>query len=175
MILRGDGYKLPFRDNSFDCIIASEILEHLHEDDVALGEIARVLKPGGQLAISVPTYGPEAICWALSTQYRSSAGGHVRIYRKNTLRRKLIEHGFRIEGTDHAHALHSPYWWIKCAVGVDNDEQALVRIYHRFLVWDMFKRPPVIRALERALDPLIGKSLVFYATKPVGEPRAAAA
>jgi len=165
LVLRGDGYRLPFADASFDCVIASEVLEHLHQDDAALHEISRVLKPGGRLAVSVPRFGPEVICWALSDEYANSPGGHVRIYRRGALRRKLVRHGYEVHGSHHAHALHSPYWWIKCAVGVDNDDQRLVRLYHQLLVWDMFKKPRVTRVLERTLDPLIGKSLVYYATK----------
>ena len=41
----------------------------------------------------------------------------------------------------HAHGLHAPYWWIKCAVGVDNDEHPLAKAYHQVLVWDIMKRP----------------------------------
>lgn len=62
-------------------------------------------------------------------------------------------------------ALHAPYWWLKCAVGVQRDTAA-VRAYHRLLVWDLTERPWVTRTAERLLDPVIGKSLVVYATKP---------
>jgi hypothetical protein len=65
----------------------------------------------------------------------------------------------------HAHALHAPYWWLKCAVGVDKDP-ALVRAYHRMLVWDLTKRPWITRTAERLLDPLFGKSVAVYADKP---------
>ena len=138
LALRGTGYGLPFRDDSFDCVIASEILEHLHQDDAALAEIKRVLKPGGTLAVSVPRYGPEVICWALSDEYANSAGGATfALYRASQLREKLASHGYQIEHSHHAHGLHSPYWWLKCAVGVDDADQPLVRLYHRLLVWDM--------------------------------------
>ena len=43
----GDAYRLPFPDKAFDAVICSEVLEHLIEYEQALGEIARVLKPGG--------------------------------------------------------------------------------------------------------------------------------
>jgi hypothetical protein len=66
----------------------------------------------------------------------------------------------------HAHGLHSPYWWLKCAVGVGDDDHPLARAYHRLLVWDIMKRPVSTRLAERALNPLIGKSLVLYARKP---------
>ena len=66
----------------------------------------------------------------------------------------------------HTHALHSPYWWLKCAVGVTDDANPVVKAYHRLLVWDMLTAPALTRTAERALDPLIGKSLVTYLRKP---------
>jgi hypothetical protein len=55
---------------------------------------------------------------------------------------------------------------LKCAVGVDNDTNPLVKAYHRLLVWDIMKRPRTTRVAERLLDPVIGKSLVLYFRKP---------
>ena len=75
--------------------------------------------------------------------------------------------GLTVGGHHHAHGLHSPYWWLKCAVGVGDDDHPLARAYHRLLVWDIMKRPAATRVAERALNPLIGKSLVLYARKPV--------
>jgi SAM-dependent methyltransferase len=168
-VIRASGYELPFEDASFDCVIISEVLEHLHDDDAAIREFSRVLRPAGALAVSVPREGPEAVCWALSRQYRNTPGGHVRIYRRTALRRKLARHGYRVVGTHFAHGLHSPYWWLKCLVGVDNDRSVLVRTYHRLLVWDLMKKPRTTRVLEKSLDPFIGKSVVFYATKTRGD------
>ena len=74
--------------------------------------------------------------------------------------------GLRFTHSHHAHALHSPYWWLKCAVGVDNDDNVLVRGYHRMLVWDMMSAPVLTRAAEAALNPLIGKSVALYFEKP---------
>jgi hypothetical protein len=73
--------------------------------------------------------------------------------------------GLSPRGSHHAHALHAPFWWLKCAVGVDKDSAA-VRAYHRLLVWDLTTRPWLTRTAERLLDPLFGKSLVVYADKP---------
>jgi hypothetical protein len=72
----------------------------------------------------------------------------------------------------HAHALHSPYWWLKCAVGVRRDDHPLARAYHRLLVWDIMSRPAATRLTERALNPILGKSLVMYAAKPLAPGRA---
>lgn len=164
--LRGDALALPFADGTFDAVIVSEVLEHLPNDKGALAELVRVLRPGGRMAVTVPRYGPERVCWALSDAYHQVEGGHVRIYRADELLRRVREAGLRPYGTHHAHALHSPYWWLKCACGVDNDRALPVRAYHRLLVWDIMKRPALTRFAERALDPLIGKSFVAYATKP---------
>ncbi|GAB3201997.1 class I SAM-dependent methyltransferase [Geodermatophilus arenarius] len=164
-VVRGDLRHLPFPDGSVDRVIASEVLEHIPDDGTAMTEIARVLKPGGRVAVTVPRYGPERVCWALSDAYHANEGGHVRIYRGDVLRARLSVAGLVPGRSHHAHALHAPYWWLKCAVGVDRDA-AVVRAYHRLLVWDLTRRPWVTRLAERVLDPLIGKSLVVYADKP---------
>lgn len=157
---------LPYEDGTFDVVLASEILEHVPEDVQAIGELERILAPGGMLAVTVPRFGPEAVCWALSDEYHANEGGHIRIYRADDLRAKLEATGLVFQHQHHAHALHAPYWWIKAAVGVDRDQHPLVRAYHRILVWDMMKAPRLTRWTEKALDPLIGKSVALYFQKP---------
>ncbi len=164
--VRGNAYCLPFADESFDRIVAAEVLEHLPEDERAMAELARVLKPGGTLAVTVPRYGPEKLCWALSDAYHEVEGGHVRIYRGDVLRERLTAAGLEPVDGHHAHGLHAPYWWLKCAVGVDDGDNPLVRAYHRLLVWDMMKAPSLTRVADRLLNPVIGKSLVVYLRKP---------
>ncbi|QKW49633.1 class I SAM-dependent methyltransferase [Streptomyces buecherae] len=164
--LEGDALALPFPDDSFDVVIISEVMEHIPDDKGVLAEMVRVLRPGGRIAVTVPRYGPEKVCWALSDAYHEVEGGHIRIYRADELLDKLREAGLRPYGTHHAHGLHSPYWWLKCAFGVDNDKALPVRAYHKLLVWDIMKKPLATRVAESALNPLIGKSFVAYATKP---------
>jgi SAM-dependent methyltransferase len=172
--VRGTAYALPFADDSFDRVVAAEVLEHLPEDTRAMTELFRVLKPGGLMAVTVPRWGPELVCWALSSAYHEVEGGHVRIYRGAELRRRLTRAGLEPVDGHHTHALHAPYWWLKCAVGVDDGEHPLVRAYHRLLVWDMMKAPRITRLAERLLNPVVGKSLVVYLRKP-GEPARVAA
>lgn len=164
--VQGDALRLPFPDGSFDKIIAAEVLEHIPDDMSAMAELLRVLTPGGRLAVTVPSWLPERICWALSEDYHTAPGGHVRIYTRAELEAKLKATGFQVNGHHHAHGLHSPYWWIKCAVGVQNNEHPIAKAYHQVLVWDIMKRPLATRAAERVLNPLIGKSVVVYFTKP---------
>lgn len=174
---RGDATRLPFGDGSFDRVIASEVLEHIDDDVAALDELARVLRPGGTIAVTVPAWLPERICWWLSEEYHAPAaeGGHVRIYTEVELRSKLRAAGLTPGGTGHAHALHSPYWWLRCALGPSDDSSPLVAAYHRLLVWDIERRPVVTRAAEALLNPLIGKSVVLYARKPAHAPTGASA
>ena len=160
-----DVTKLPFDDESFDCVICSEVLEHIPEHDAALKELVRVLKSNGTMVVSVPRYFSERVCWMISSAYSSDEGGHIRIYRKKELQKMLIRHGMKCWKINYKHALHAPYWWLKCMVGIKNDENGLVKLYHKFLVWDMFCKPKGVRFLEETLNPLIGKSIVFYLKK----------
>ena len=165
-IKQGDALSLPFADAEFDRVVAAEVLEHIPDDEAAIAELARVLRPGGTIAVTVPRWLPEKVCWALSDAYHEVEGGHVRVYRGHELVARLEAAGLVYEGRDHAHGLHAPYWWLKCAVGVTDDRHPAVRAYHRLLVWDIMEKPLATRLAERALNPLIGKSLVLYLRKP---------
>jgi SAM-dependent methyltransferase len=164
--VRGDALRLPLPDASIDRIIAAEVMEHIPDDEAAMAELARVLRPGGLLAVTVPTRFPERINWALDENYYRTPGGHVRIYRRRELEGRLRRAGLTVHGHDHAHALHSPYWWIRCAGGVNRPDRLIARRYHDLLVWQIMKNPPVLRRIDRVLNPVIGKSLVVYASKP---------
>ncbi len=165
-VVQGDALALPFAEGSFDRVIASEVLEHIPDDRSAMAELARVLRPGGTMAVTVPRLGPEAVNWALSDEYHSVPGGHVRIYRRSTLLSRLGKAGLRPVASHHAHALHSPYWWLRCLVGPAREDHPVVRAYHRLLVWDIVKAPALTRTTERMLNPLLGKSYVVYLEKP---------
>ncbi len=156
---------LPFGDEIFDKIICSEVLEHIADYGGALAEIHRVLRPGGQLCLSVPRRWPERICWALSEEYHQVPGGHLRIFRGETLRQEVEALGFRSYYQHGAHALHAPFWWLKCLWWERRDSHWLIRQYHRLLVWDLMARPRLTRWLERALNPVLGKSAVYYFNK----------
>lgn len=162
MPIRATALSLPFADSSFDRVIAAEVLEHIADDEVAMAELGRVLRPGGVLAVTVPRYLPELVNWLLSRQYHETPGGHVRIYRRQALVRRLERAGLWLIGSHHAHGLHSPYWWLRCLVGVGNETNPLVRAYHRLLVHDIVKGSPLTRLPERLLNPVMGKSLVLY-------------
>jgi len=164
-VVNADALDLTFPSATFDRVIVSEVLEHVWDDERALVEIARVLRPGGRIAATVPTRWPERVSWALNWHYHDTPGGHVRIYRQHELESKLERAGFLLRGSHHAHAFHSPYWWLKCAYGLDNTEAAPVRRYHDFLCMLIERNPAWARTAERALNPVLGKSVVLYGEK----------
>ncbi len=158
---------LPFADESFDKIICSEVLEHIHSYQQVIVEINRVLKTGGIAAISVPRFFPEWICWRLSDAYHEVEGGHVRIFRANELRNDMEATGFICFGKHHAHSLHVPYWWLKCLFWREPGEPnaRIVDRYHQFLTWDLMQQPFITRFLDKLLNPIMGKSVVMYFVK----------
>ena len=167
----GDVTRLPFRDGAFDRIIASEILEHIDDNVAALSELVRVLRPGGTFAATVPATLPEKICWALTDEYHAPKveGGHVRIYGRGELAERMEAAGLQVTGAHRAHALHSPYWWLRCAVGVNRDveDHRLTSLYNRLLTWDIMEQPASLKIADRVLNPVLGKSLVVYGTRPI--------
>ncbi len=167
-VLVGDARAMPFDSGAFDRVICSEVLEHIVDYEITLDEIARVTAPGGVFAMSVPRAWPEAICWRLADGYAKTPGGHVRIFNARQLRADIEARGFVLRARHGAHALHSPYWWLKCLVWERRDDHPLVRVYQRFLEWDILKQPRLTRALERLLNPVLGKSVVMYFERSQG-------
>jgi len=165
--VQGDALAIPFPDGTFDRVICSEVLEHIPDDIGAMRELARVLRPGGTMAITVPRFGPELINWALSDAYHNVPGGHIRIFRKSQIKKRLTSVGMKVTSHHYAHGLHSPYWWLKCLVGTKNDQNWFVRQYHKLLVWDIVKGPRTTRILEKVLAPIMGKSIIIYLVKPL--------
>ena len=167
-LLSADLLNFPFPDETFDLVICSEVLEHIEKNEAAAAELVRVLRAGKNLAVSVPRWFPERICWALSKEYVSTPDEHIRIYRRKDITRLFRARGLTPWASHFAHALHTPLWWLKCLFGPGRDRLWPVRVYHQFLVWDMLNGPGPIRHVETAMNPLMGKSLVMYLRK--GQP-----
>ena len=158
----GDATNLPLPDGSVDAAIASEILEHIPNYLAVLEELWRVLKPGGRLCISVPRSWPERVCWSLCDAYRRTPGGHIRIFNASHLSREVERYTLAETRRHGAHALHVPYWWLKCLFWQREQEPAIVRGYHRLLVWDLMAKPWITRLFDRVMNPWMGKSVVMY-------------
>jgi 2-polyprenyl-3-methyl-5-hydroxy-6-metoxy-1,4-benzoquinol methylase len=165
LLTRGNITSLPFRDASFDKIICSEVLEHIPDDIRGIRELVRVLKEDGILAVSVPSYLPETICWKLSGDYHGKPGGHIRIYKASEIASKLRQHNLRLYAVRHKHALHSFYWILRSLFGVTNEKARIPALYHKFLVWDIYKHSKPVRLIDNFLNKFFSKSLVLYARK----------
>ena len=163
----GNIVDIPLKDSSLDAVICSEVLEHVDSPNESVRELVRVLKPGGVMALSVPRYLPELICWKLSKEYSKTPGGHVRIFKHQELKNLAVSNGLKYQSFHWAHGLHSPYWWLQCLFWKTKEDSFLVKQYHKLLVWDLMKKPLFTKILESILQPLIGKSLVMYFRKPI--------
>ncbi len=106
----GDAMRLPFRDASFDAIVALDLLEHLTDDGAALREFLRVLRPGGRLVASVPAY---QSLWS----GHDVALMHQRRYRAHQLRERCREAGLQIERLTYVMTLLFPAMWLARRAG----------------------------------------------------------
>jgi SAM-dependent methyltransferase len=170
-MLQGDAFRLPFADASFDRVICAEVMEHVHDYRGAARELARVTRPGGRVAVTIPTATSEQLYLRLGDDYFESPGGHIRIFRPRDLARGLAAAGLETEGVGFAHALHTPYWMLRSAVGLPRaDAFALVRAYRTFLI--RATTSPLMARFERLLNFVCPKSLILYARKPEAPARA---
>lgn len=99
-----DATKLPFEDESFDLVIANHILEHIPEDEVAMGEILRVLKKGGTAMLQVPysmalaqTIEDKSINDPEQQELLYGQKDHVRVYALKDYIRRLEQCGYQVE------------------------------------------------------------------------------
>lgn len=163
--LSGSAYSLPFSDDSFDLVVCSEVLEHLHDYKDAIKEINRVLKPGGQFLASVPAEFPEKICWLLSEAYQNQPGGHLRIFKKNELIKEVAEHNFSFESSQRFHSIHSAYWWLRCLFWKSQESNIIIKGYKKILERHILKKPFFLDLIDKIFNPILGKSIAFYFVK----------
>ncbi|MBM4384071.1 MAG: methyltransferase domain-containing protein [Deltaproteobacteria bacterium] len=165
-MLQGDAFKLPFASATFDRVICAEVMEHVHDYPAAARELARVTKPGGRIAVTIPTTTSELLYLRLGDDYFESPGGHIRIFTPRDLAKALGSAGLRTEGCSFAHGLHTPYWALRSIAGLPRaDESALVRAYRLGLIRATASRFAAL--IEKyALNYICPKSVVLYAEKP---------
>ena len=101
---QGDALSLPLRDNCADIVTMLDVLEHLSDDSKALGEVQRILKPGGALILSVPAY---QHLWSAHDE----ALHHFRRYEKAGLNRVLRRAGFNVWRLSFAMSAMPPIAW----------------------------------------------------------------
>ncbi len=97
-MVQAEGESLPFKKESFDLVLCSEVLEHSFLPEKMLGECARVLKPGGRLVFSTPNSFGERLSWGWQFLAKGKIDrcGHGRLFSGRGLR-KLVEKDFLVE------------------------------------------------------------------------------
>jgi SAM-dependent methyltransferase len=163
LALQGDVFRLPFPDARFDRVICSEVMEHVHDYQGAIAELTRVLRPGGTLAITIPTATTEVFFLRLTRDYFESPGGHIRIFKPRTLAEAMGRAGLHVDGVRFAHSLHSPYWVLRSVLGLHDERPSPTRAYRRFLMAASLS--PRWRRVEKWLDWIWPKSLILYGTR----------
>ncbi|HSB01999.1 MAG TPA: class I SAM-dependent methyltransferase [Anaerolineales bacterium] len=96
------GEALPFPDASFDCILLSEVIEHLTAPQISIAEARRVLRPGGRLLVTTPNYRSfwPLMEWAvdrLNMAPKMAGEQHVSRFHPSSLRHMLVEAGLTVE------------------------------------------------------------------------------
>jgi SAM-dependent methyltransferase len=163
-MIQGNAFQLPFRDESFDKVICSEVMEHVHDYRAAARELARVTRLEGIVAVTIPTATSENLYLRVGDDYFESPGGHIRIFKPRQLALGLAQAGLATVGVGFAHALHTPYWVLRSIAGLPlADESAIVRAYRLLLI--RATASPFMTALERVLNYCFPKSLILYAEK----------
>ncbi len=163
---QGDAFHLPYRDDTFDRVICSEVMEHVHDYPAAIRELARVTRPGGKLAITLPTHTSEHHYLRLGDDNLESPGGHIRIFKPRQLAEGLARAGLGTRGVGFAHGFHTPYWVLRSIVNLPSaDESRLVQFYRKFLI-QITGSQLMDRIEKEVLNRICPKSLILYAEKP---------
>jgi SAM-dependent methyltransferase len=167
-LIEGDGGRLPFADESFDFVTCTETLEHVADYGLALRELARVLRPGGGLVVSVPDALPELIVRELSELYRSDPWGHRRIFSRGGIARAVEAAGPRVYARRLRNSLEAVYWTLLRLV----DACPLLRGW-AVAVLDRWRERAnsepyslLYHVLDEAGNRVFPKSTVVYASKP---------
>jgi len=163
-MLQGSVFELPFADETFDKVICSEVMEHVHDFRAAARELARVTRPGGVVAVTIPTATSENLYLRTGDDYFESQGGHIRIFKPRELSLGLASAGLATVGVGFAHALHTPYWVLRSIAGLPHaDESRLVQLYRLFLIRATCSK--WMSRVEGWLNYCFPKSLILYAEK----------
>lgn len=170
-LLLGDAARLPFVGGAFDAVICTETLEHVPDDASVLAELARVLKPGGRLVLSVPEALPEAILLRLAPWTGCVPGGHLRIYGRRAVEKKIRRAGLLPYAARRRHFLEAIYWIALVAVEdrpwLRQWALAPLRCWRRRRDREPYSL--LYHLIDRLGNRLLPKSLVIYARKPSQE------
>ncbi len=164
-----DGLRLPLRDESVDRVICTEVLEHVSDDGALIGELRRVLRPGGTIAISVPDSRSEWLVWQAASLRGVPAGEHLRRYRRGQAAALLRENGFVVYAERRRHGLETPFWLLAVGANGGGVRRGAAKAWRGFLDGRSAEGSRLLTRLESAANLVVPKSVVVYARKPGGE------
>jgi SAM-dependent methyltransferase len=164
--LLADGGRLPFVDASFDFVTCTETLEHAADPAMMLGELVRVLRPGGRLALSVPDTLPELVACRFYDLYRDDPFGHRRIYTRRSIVKAVEAAGLRVYARRLRNSVEAVYWSLlflldSCPYMRPWAVDALNRWHTRSNAPSYF-----YNVLDEVGNGVFPKSIVVYAEKP---------
>ncbi|MGH7070404.1 MAG: methyltransferase domain-containing protein [Acetobacteraceae bacterium] len=160
-VRQGSICNLPFADESFDAVLATDVIEHVEDDGKALSELARIIRPGGTALITVPAF---PALWGL----QDDVALHRRRYRLRPLVRLALAAGLAVVRAYHFnYLLFIPIWGAR----------QVMRLARSRLESEGQVRGPIIDRLLSAiftldiltaprLRPPFGVSILILAIKP---------
>jgi SAM-dependent methyltransferase len=102
-LVRGSGFALPFPDESFPCVLCSQVIEHVPMVPSMIDELCRVLKPGGRLVLGTPDYDRWEWVWIEKAYGLAAPGGyadeHISHYTRKGLLHDFARRGYTHEAT----------------------------------------------------------------------------
>jgi len=102
-LVRASGFRLPFADGSFPCVVSSQVIEHVPRDSPMLAELCRVLAPGGRLVLGTPDYDRWEWVWMEKAYQLAAPGAYADEHITHYTRRELLDLfaglGYRHEAT----------------------------------------------------------------------------
>jgi len=128
---------LPFGDGAFDLVCALDIVEHVENDDQALWELSRVVRPGGTLLISIPLHPAR---WTPFDEFV----GHKRRYEPDVILTKLTARRFGVQKSGvfgmqprSSFLLDAAIWWMT------HQRERAMRWYNRVFPWSLRLQKPL--------------------------------
>lgn len=158
---KGDACNLPFADQEFDLVLATDIIEHVDDDLRAVSEIYRVLAPGGTAIITVPAF---QSLWGL----QDTVSHHKRRYRQQQLLDVVSKAGLESRSSFYFnYLLFVPIWLARqliklLGIKLKSENQVNNATLNLLLTW-LFKFDV---ATARSLRPPFGVSILAVTSRP---------
>lgn len=163
-IVRGDAQRMPFRDGAFDLVLALDAFEHFPDDRASMGEVQRVLSPGGALICTVPAY------MALWSPH-DDAFHHLRRYTRPELRAKISGERLAVERLSYYSMFLAPPLFVfrrlRRIFGKGKPAKSDFQVpIPRPVEWCLGGLMAVEAGLLRVCDLPVGASLIALSRKP---------